>query len=315
MPFPYTDKYLEYLSAAITDAVSTTGIDGFMIDWLWQPRRSPNAKGSITGGTDKVAAGEAKPKWLEVEKKLYTQLMEKPFPGEEKITDAEYLAYSRKAIDRTWKTIRAAAKKANPKCIVWLTVNKITHPHVINSDMYKEVDWLMNEAGSLEAIEQIRPMVGKDTKLITCFASWNGADPTVLAPLAIELGIGLYGFGQPRPNGTVELDPLFTRQITESSGNGANIATLARAYHGVSLDSVWKDGKFVEPAETAPFRLSIRGGRQVGGATGKVEKVEENYVTEVKSLPGFGIVTLNKKEGEQWPEVLKLKLVQTPGRE
>ena len=36
---------------------SKTGIDGFMIDWLWQPERKS------TGG-----------KWLECEKQLYAQL-------------------------------------------------------------------------------------------------------------------------------------------------------------------------------------------------------------------------------------------------
>ena len=36
---PYTKAYLKYLDEAIRDAVSKTGIDGFMIDWLWQPER------------------------------------------------------------------------------------------------------------------------------------------------------------------------------------------------------------------------------------------------------------------------------------
>ena len=36
---PYTDEYLAYLSKAIGDAVGTTGIDGFMVDWVWQPKR------------------------------------------------------------------------------------------------------------------------------------------------------------------------------------------------------------------------------------------------------------------------------------
>ena len=33
----YTDEYLAYLDAAIRDAVRTTGIDGFMLDWLRMP--------------------------------------------------------------------------------------------------------------------------------------------------------------------------------------------------------------------------------------------------------------------------------------
>jgi uncharacterized lipoprotein YddW (UPF0748 family) len=116
---PYTDEYLEYLSKSITDAVSRTGIDGFMIDWLWQPKRK-----------------STKGKWLDCEKKLYKQLMGEEFPGEEKLSKAQDLAYSRKAIDRCWKTIHKAAKDANPNCLIWITTNHMNHPHAINSDMY-----------------------------------------------------------------------------------------------------------------------------------------------------------------------------------
>ena len=86
---PYTDEYLAYLSTAIGDAVKTTGIDGFMIDWVWQPKRL-----STEG------------KWIEAEKKLYQQLMGEAFPGEDKLSGKQDLEYSRKAIDRCWKTIR-----------------------------------------------------------------------------------------------------------------------------------------------------------------------------------------------------------------
>jgi hypothetical protein len=36
---PNTRRALALASAAIRDAVKKTGIDGFMIDWLWQPSR------------------------------------------------------------------------------------------------------------------------------------------------------------------------------------------------------------------------------------------------------------------------------------
>ena len=39
---PYTRKYLDYLDELIRDAVQKTGIDGFMIDWVWQPSRKEN---------------------------------------------------------------------------------------------------------------------------------------------------------------------------------------------------------------------------------------------------------------------------------
>ena len=228
---PYTDEYLAYISSSIKDAVSKTGIDGFMIDWLWQPRRQ-----------------STKGKWLEFEKKLFTQLMGKPFPGEDRLSKAEDLAYSRKAIDRCWKTIYTAAKAANPKCIVWVTSNHMNHPHVINSEMYKQADWLMNECGDMKRIDEVKSMVGKHTRLITCLARWNNKDATKVVPEALKAGVGLYGFTKPRTGGgLVPLQGILPRPVKELKGDDRNIAVLARAYHGRSLGAVWKDGGFAQP--------------------------------------------------------------------
>ena len=228
---PYTDEYLAYLSAAIGDAVRKTGIDGFMIDWVWQPQRKS------TGS-----------KWLECEKKLYAQLMGEAFPGEDNLSKEQEVAYSRKAIDRCWKTIRKAAKDANPNCVVWLTSNNPTHPHVVNSAMYQEADWLMNEAGDMKRINAVKSMIGEHTRLITCLANWNNQDATVVVPEALKAGIGLYGFAKPGANSLLPLEQLLARPVSELKGDDRNIAVLARAYHGVSIDAVRKDkGEFVEP--------------------------------------------------------------------
>jgi len=171
---PYTDEYLAYLSASIQDAVTKTGMDGFMIDWVWMPNRAATTN-----------------QWLACEKKLYQQLMGEEFPGEAKLSPEQDLAYSRKAIDRCWKVIRKAAKDANPNCIIWLTSNNTMHPHVVNSDMYKEADWLMNEGGSIKGVDDIKAMVGKHTRLITCLARWNGQDATKVVFLGSFLGSGV----------------------------------------------------------------------------------------------------------------------------
>ena len=220
---PYTDAYLAYLAAAIEDAVGRTGIDGFMVDWLWQPKRLS------TDG-----------KWLASEKALYEQLMGEAFPGEDHLTPEQDLAYSRKAIDRTWKTIRAAARRANPECIIWVTVNNIRHPHVVDSDMYQEADWLMNEAGDMQGIEAVKPMVGEHTRLITCLAHWNRQDATRVVPQALEAGVGLYGFTRPRTDcGIVPLEPILARPVNELRGDDRNIAALARAFHNLPMEAVW----------------------------------------------------------------------------
>lgn len=238
----YTDEYLEYLSSAIKDAVGTTGIDGFMIDWMWMPERSSRSQG---GALD----------WVDAEKKLYQQLMGKPFPGKDKLTKAEEIAYSRKAIDRCWKAIRKAAKETNPNCIIWLTVSKLDHPHVVNSEMYQEADWLMNEAGDMKRIHHVQSMIGPKTKLVSCMAAWNGAEPTTVIPEALNAGVGLYGFTAPSPgdSGLVKLDKFMDKPISELKGDERNIATLARFYHGVGLDAVWngKDG-FLPARQATP---------------------------------------------------------------
>ncbi len=219
---PYTDKYLAYLDSAIRDAVKKTGIDGFMIDWLWQPTRE------TTGG-----------KWIDCEKKLYEQLMAKPFPGEDKLSQDDYNHYSRLAIDRCWKVIHKAAKETNPNCIIWLSCNNVTHPHVVNSTMFKEIDWLINEAGDLEGLKAIKSMVGAQTKLITCFAEWNKKDPKIIVPQAIKLGIGLYGFAMPNDNSLLlPIDSYLSSPIDSFTGNNRNVATLARVYNGLSFDFI-----------------------------------------------------------------------------
>ncbi len=39
------------------------------------------------------------------------------------------------------------------------------------------------------------------------------------------------------------------RPVSELKGDDRNIAVLARAYNGVSVDAIWRDGRFVEAGE------------------------------------------------------------------
>ena len=187
---PYTDEYLAYLDAAIRDAVGKTGIDGFMMDWL----RMPTSRKSNGG------------RWLDCEKKLYTQLMGEPFPGEKELPAAKMTEYGRRAVDRCWETIRKAAKETNPNCIVWLTCCDIHDPHIVNSRALKETDWLLNEAGDLKRTADAKKMIGPHTRLITCLADWNKQDPMQIVPAALKEGIGLYGFTKPGPDSLLPLE-------------------------------------------------------------------------------------------------------------
>lgn len=219
---PYTQKYLDYLETLIRDAVSKTGIDGFMIDWFYQPNRESN------GG-----------KWLECEKTRFEELMEKPFPGEEELSVDEYTDYSRRAIAACWDVICKAAKETNPDCIIWLTCFDITHPHIVNSKMFQEIDWLMNEEGDLAKIDSIRNMVGENTRLITCLANWNKKDAKKVVAEAVKNGVGLYGFVKPDSTSLLPPIPYFLSSPIDSfRGDFRNIATLARTYNGYPFNYV-----------------------------------------------------------------------------
>ena len=223
---PFTKKYLEYLDSVIRDAVSKTGIDGFMIDWFYQPNRESN------GG-----------KWLDSEKMRFEELMGKSFPGEDSLSETEYNEYSRKAIEACWDVIHKAAKETNPECIIWLTCFDITHPHIVNSKMFQEIDWLMNEEGDLSRIDSIKNMVGKNTRLITCLANWNKKDAKTVVTDAMKSGVGLYGFVKPDSTSLLPpIDHYLSLPIDSFKGDDRNIATLARAYNNLPLDYI-KKGK------------------------------------------------------------------------
>jgi len=213
---PYTKKYLKYLDELIRDAVGKTGIDGFMIDWFYQPNRKSHEG-----------------KWLDSEKQRFEELMGNEFPGEEQLSTEEYDAYSRLAIAACWDVIYKAAKESNPDCILWLTCFDIMHPHIANSKMFQQIDWLMNEAGDMESVAAVRSMVGKDTRLITCLANWNKQDPLVIVPNAIKAGVGLYGFTKPGANSLLPPIKNYLESPLDSlQGDDKNIAVLARAYNG-----------------------------------------------------------------------------------
>ena len=248
---PYTKKYLRYLDAVIRDAVTTTGIDGFMIDWFYQPNRSSNNG-----------------KWLESEKNRFNELMGKSFPGEDQLSEEDYVDYSRKAISACWDVIYNAAKESNPNCKIWLTSFDITHPHIVNSKMFKQIDWLMNEAGDMEGVKAVKSMVGDQTELITCLAQWNGMDPKTVVPEALKAGVGLYGFTKPQSNSLLpDIKEYLSQPVDSFSGDAKNIAVLARTYTGKSMDYV--QSNVVEKSNNNKLNAVGIKNVKLGGETGR----------------------------------------------
>ena len=119
-------------------------------------------------------------------------------------------------------------------------------PDVVNSKIYKQVDWLMDESSHMRNLDRLQPMVGKDTRLIMCLAKWNGQDAMKVVPAALKKGIGLYGFTKPtNQSGLIPLEPIVSKPVSQLKGDKRSIATLARAYHGVPIDAKWQNGQFV----------------------------------------------------------------------
>lgn len=224
---PYTSQYLDYLCSSIKDAILKTRIDGVFIDWLWNPGATMEPYPPL--------------KWIDCEQVMFGELMSRPFPGIDSITPAIELEFRRKAIDRAWTRIRDTVKKTDPDCIIWLTSCQLTSQDIAGSAMLKEVDWVLNEAGDIQTTSTIRSMLGARTRLVTCLANWNGQDPSVVIPAALNDGVGLYGFTRPTlGNMKPPVDYYLGLPVDTLSGDELNIALLARAYHKLPFSYIKK---------------------------------------------------------------------------
>jgi hypothetical protein len=227
---PFTDEYLEYLSRSIADAVRKTGMDGFMIDWVWNPKPELRARG-----------------WIECEKRLYEQLTGQPFPKSGAPGPEEILRYERAAIQRCWRAVRRAAKDTRPDCIVWLSCSNLTDPTVTDSAMLREVDWLMNESYRRDYFEAGLRMKGRHTRLIQCLVGWPQHDARKYLSDPKNRNTDLYGFARPRETSLpLPVRDYLGQPVEVFAGeegdavNDRNIAALARFYRGLPLDAVVK---------------------------------------------------------------------------
>ncbi|MBS1542978.1 MAG: hypothetical protein JST14_05055 [Bacteroidetes bacterium] len=225
---PYTTEYINYLCSSIDDAIRKTGMDGIFVDWFWNPGGSREPTPPL--------------KWMACEQVMYKELMNEPFPGIDKITPDTELQFRRKAIARTWKRIRETAKAADPECLIWLTSNNLNSKEIEGSDMLREVDWVLNEAGDIATTAAVRSKLGDHTRLVTCLATWNKQDPKQVVPAAMKEHVGLYGFTKPVEGSMMKpVDYYLHNPVDSLSDDERNIAILARTYHDLPMDYVKKD--------------------------------------------------------------------------
>jgi hypothetical protein len=229
---PFTDEYLDYLGKSMEDAIRKTGLDGYMIDWVWNPGRTLRTNG-----------------WLPAEKKLYTQLTGTPFLQTGGPPSEHMLAYERLAIERCWQHIRQSRDSASRDCRLWLSVSNMAEPSIRESRMLRECDWVMNEAPTAELFEQGRRMVGKNTRMIQDVVGWATHDAKAFFSDPTKAKLDVYGFAEPRENSLpLPVSEYLSKPVAAFQGkdrrsaNDRNIAAVARFYRGMRLDAVTPSG-------------------------------------------------------------------------
>jgi hypothetical protein len=231
---PLSTPYLDYLCATIKDAMTRTGIDGFMVDWVWSPR----------------------PTWLECEKTMYAELFGKPFPGADKVDEAGIAEFERRAVDRCWRRIHETAKGLKPDVVIWLSCGNLASPQVAGSRMFREVDWLMNENPDFSTLESARRAAGPNTKIVQCVCGWGSAhNATYLIRTFTGKNVGFYGFAAPDPKTTL---PPKASLDSALAGNAWNIERMRRAFRGIST--------FVRPGRDGIVTLRARDAESQGAS-------------------------------------------------
>jgi len=225
---PFTDPYLDYLCRSMEDAIRRTGLDGYMVDWLWNPNPELRKNG-----------------WIDAEKKLFSQLLAKPFPASGTPSPEDLLAYERKAIERCWTRIRETRDRTRRDCILWLSVSNLTDPTIAGSLPLRETDWVLNEAPNPEYYERGRKMAGAHTRVLQNLVGWVQHDAKAFLADPKHRDRDFYGFAEPRDNSLpLPVADYLAKPVEAFNGkdsidvNDRNIAALARFYRGMPLDKV-----------------------------------------------------------------------------
>lgn len=230
---PLTSEYLDVLGASIEEALRLSGMDGFMIDWVWN-----------TSG-----------RWLACEQRLYQELMQEPFPGADGVTAEGKLAFDRRAVTRCWQRIRDAARRVSPQCVIWLSCADLRNETVVDSELFREVDWLMNEAPDPASLAAVQAMAGPRTRRVQCVVGWGPQhDAARVIGDPRHQSLAIYGFAKPGPHSLpLPVADYLSQPLITFVGNDRNIAVLARHWNGRPLRD---EPPTVAPAADGALRLT-----------------------------------------------------------
>jgi hypothetical protein len=174
---PLSTTYLDHLCALVAEALRHAPLHGLLIDWLWNPD----------------------PRWIPVERAMFTELLGDPFPADGVVPDEVVLEYQRRAVARAWRRLFTAARDANPDVVLWLSCDNIASPVIAGTPVLREVDWLMNEHPEPARIAAARAAARPDTTLIQCLCGWGEHDAAAIARSLGDQPLGHYGFARPDP--------------------------------------------------------------------------------------------------------------------
>ena len=149
-------------------------------------------------------------------------------------------AFEGKALDRCWQRIHDTAKRVNPDCVIWLSCNEVLDPILRDTSALRQVDRMMDESGTPEAMRQIAPLLGPRTQQLLCLVGW--ADRHDARNILSDTGnekYGIYGFSKPNADSLpLPVSRYLTRPLESFQGNDRNIAALARFFNREPFDFV-----------------------------------------------------------------------------
>ncbi|MGA3327059.1 MAG: hypothetical protein ABSF45_21550 [Terriglobia bacterium] len=120
-----------------------------------------------------------------------------------------------------WARIKEARDKANPNCLIWLSVNDLSKPCIQDSRLLRETDWVMNESPDPRLYEIGRRMVGTGTRMIQNLVGWTNHDARNFLADPHNRGLNSYGFAEPGENSLpLPIDEYLRKPVDAFKGGG-----------------------------------------------------------------------------------------------
>lgn len=224
---PYTDAYLDYFCASVTEAFRRVPVDGALIDWIRPPLRK---------------------RWLDCEKELFRHFLGESFPSTGTVPEIVEIEFQRRVLEHAWRRIRAAANDARPGVILWTnhpfqltaqglssSAHKVTGKAQFSPlgertlweghHILQDADWVLNECPDPALLAWLDHHTGDHTVVIQNICGWQSHDAGIWRGIDPRRH-GLYGFACADPETT-----LLERQPRFHPANMRNLEIVRQAYH------------------------------------------------------------------------------------